>query len=185
MQMAHHSSSKCLFEALKNFGLYRLPLDNLDSNASLRYECAWRLGQWNLSKTDLDQTTAGYEEYKYFAMKALHDKDDSNFASFLNSARKAVVESLRHTSLESSQNVYDALYKMQSLQGMEDFYLEKDDENIGRLQEKWRVQNGIRKNSFGLVEPILMQRIVLLQNALNEEEGIQNQLTEMQLEVTG
>lgn len=187
MQIARQGSSECvpdMFEALKNFGLYQLPLDYLDSNASSRYECAWRLGQWNLNKTDLDQATAGYEEYKYFAMKALHDNDDSNLASFLNSARKAVAESLRHTSLESSKNVYDALFKLQSLQGMEDFYLEKEGGDVARLQEKWRVQNGIRKNSFWLVEPILMQRIVLLQNMLNREEGIGKQLTEMQLEVT-
>lgn len=185
MQIAH-GNLECvpnLLEALTHSSLYWLPLNYPDSNKS-RYECAWRLGQWDLNRTEADSNTSTFEEYKYFAMKSLHDKDDNNFLNYLNSARKASMESLRHTSLESSKNVYDALYKLQCLQEMEDFHLETI-ENVEELLEKWRVQNYIRKNNFGLVEPILMQRIVLMQNVLSEENGVRELLTDMQLEATG
>lgn len=188
--------------ALKNLGLYHIQNSYLMGGMhsefeDYQYECGWRLGQWNLlstenskklnyNKTDNSNgfqsliVKGGYEKYHYMALKALHDLDFASTERAVAKARKCVIDSLAHASLECSKNLYHALSQLQALQEIEDFvpaWKSGEAANMEACVNKWRKQCCLTVSEFQYMEPILVQRGVLLYNAaLREKEEKKQQL---------
>jgi len=156
-----------------------------------QYECGWRLGQWNLLSTensknlDYNKTDnsnglqsiivqGGYEKYHYLALKALHDLDFGSIERAVVKARKCVIDSLAHASLECSKNLYHALSQLQALQEIEDFvhaWRSGEAAIMEAAVDKWKKQCCLTVSEFQYVEPILVQRGVLLCNAALTEKN--------------
>jgi len=156
-----------------------------------QYECGWRLGQWNLLSTENSKNLnynktdnsnglqsiivkEGYEKYHYLALKALHDLDFANIERAVAKARKCVVDSLAHASLECSKNLYHALSQLQALQEIEDFvpaWQSGEAADMEAAVDKWKKQCCLTVSEFQYMEPILVQRGVLLCNAALTEKN--------------
>jgi len=195
--------------ALKNLGLYHIQNSYLMGQMhsefeDYQYECGWRLGQWNLlstenskklnyNKTDNSNglqsliVKGGYEKYHYMALKALHDLDFASTERAVAKARKCVIDSLAHASLECSKNLYHALSQLQALQEIEDFvpaWKSGEAANMEAAVDKWRKQCCLTVSEFQYMEPILVQRGVLLYNAaLREKEEKKQQLVKHLAEI--
>jgi hypothetical protein len=156
-----------------------------------QYECGWRLGQWNLLSTEnskklhYDKTDNSnglqsliakgeYEKYHYLSLKAVHDLDFTTAERAVATARKCVIDSLVHGSLECSKNLYLALSQLQTLQEIEDFiaaWQSGEADNMEAAVDKWKQQCCLTLNEFQYMEPILVQRAVLLRNAALVEKN--------------
>ena len=156
-----------------------------------QYECGWRLGHWNLLSTEngkklnynvTDNSNSlqslilkgGYEKYHYLALKALHDLDFTNTERAVATARKCVIDSLAHASLECSKNLYHPLSQLQALQEIEDFVLARQSGEAAKMEaavDKWKKQCCLTVSEFQYTEPILVQRGVLLCNAVLTEKN--------------
>ncbi|KAJ8933927.1 hypothetical protein NQ314_013683 [Rhamnusium bicolor] len=162
------SVRKDLMESLKKCSLYQLPLLCTNQSDESQYECLWRLAQWSaeenrvvLSENSLDPIN--FEKYRFFALKALHDSNEYAFAEAKKSQILCVIEHLRHTSLESSQNLYPILTQLQALNEMEDFAEAMQLGNFVSVLNKWKLQDDlVRRNDFQYIEPVVAQRIIML-----------------------
>jgi len=182
--------------ALKSLGLYHIQNSYLMGGMhsefeDYQYECGWRLGQWNLlatenskklnyNKTDNSNglqsliVKEGYEKYHYLALKALHDLDFAGTERAVTKARKCVIDSLAHASLECSKNLYHALSQLQALQEIEDFvpaWQSGEAANMEAAVDKWKKQCCLTVSEFQYMEPILVQRGALLCNAALTEKN--------------
>lgn len=181
--------------ALRRLGLYHIQNCYLNDGMNTeyedyRYECCWRLGQWNMLSTEnskqLNYSKADnsglrslimkgeYEKHHYMSLKALHDLDFSSVERAVSTARKCVINSLTHASLECSKNLYHALSQLQSLQEIEDFvsaWKLGETVNMEAVLYKWRKQGQINLSEFQYMEPILAQRTVLLHDAILMEKN--------------
>lgn len=175
-----------LLNSLKNNGFYQLPL-HTNISTETQYECAWRLSQWDINdKTDDVHSVNNYEKAKYVALKSLHENDESSFNQAIVTARNAVIESLRHVSLESSESLYAVLSQLQSLQEVEDFSDKKRGEgDFEFVLKKWKEQDMINLNHFQYVEPIRAQRVTVLKDVLREKVELKKNLIDMYLELAG
>lgn len=174
-----------LLNSLKNNALYQLPLHTNISTES-QYECAWRLSQWDIDdKKDEIPLLNNYEKAKYVALKSLHETDESSFNQAIAIARNVVIESLRHVSLESSQNLYKVLTQLQSLQEVEDFFDMKREGNFEFVLKKMKEQDMINLNRFQYVEPIRAQRITVLKDVITEKVELKKHLADMYLDLAG
>jgi hypothetical protein len=177
--------------ALKRLGLYHIQNSYLSGGLHSEYEdylyeCGWRLGRWNLLYTEKSKkfcdsrsdVTSGlesliakgeYEKHHYMSLKAMHDLDFTSVERAVAAARKCVIDSLAHASLECSKNLYPALSQLQTLQEVEDFVsaLQSGEvHNIEAVLDKWKKQGHLSLSEFQYMEPILAQRAVLLLNAM-------------------
>lgn len=162
-------SSHELQTSLKNCGLYNLAsLSMKNENLDTMYECAWRLSNWdslNEPKSEVD-TLNEYEKYHYLALKAFHENDSMSINQAIAHARKLVIQSLSHASLESSKNLYRPLTQLQSLQEIENFVEAQNDFSVTDLLDKLKKYVEINRNEFIYVEPIQAQRITILKDLL-------------------
>lgn len=91
------------------------------------YNCAWRLGDWDViykdddSNSEVAQKTFNFDKYHYFALKCLRDKDKIGVKSFVKEAREDLIMHLKQSSFECTKNVYKNLADLQLLQQIEDF----------------------------------------------------------------
>lgn len=169
IQISHGTTSSVsnLMESLKDCSLYQLPLICKAEANDSRYECLWRLSQWNekVPYVEFENMHNAFEKLKYFTLKGLHDRDDLMYTKALENARRCVIEDLKCSSLESCKNLYAILCKLQSLQELEDFGDAKN-KNMLHLINKWKLQDAISKNEFSYIEPIKAQRITVLRDFL-------------------
>ncbi|KAF2897556.1 hypothetical protein ILUMI_08624 [Ignelater luminosus] len=173
-----------LLNALKNCSLYQLPLkyDNLEES---QYECAWRLGHWNIHKNE-SENSENYEKYKYFSLKAIHDDDMNSFGCAISDAKDSIIKNLRHASLESSKNLYEPLSQLQSLLELEDYTKTRTEGDIKELLEKWETQDDINRNEFQYIEPIHAQRMVILNDLVKfKDDSLKDSLIQMHLKLAG
>ncbi|XP_069700137.1 serine-protein kinase ATM isoform X2 [Periplaneta americana] len=197
--------------ALKNLGLYHIQYRYLCSEKSSEfedhlYECSWRLGHWNLpsaannrkfSYCPIEEPSSGleslraklqYEKYHCMALKTFHELDFAGVENSVAAARKCVIDSLAHASLECSKNLYIPLSQLQSLQEIEDFvsaFKSREAARMVTVLDKWKKQGQLNLNEFQYVEPILSQRAVVLNDAMQRggEIGLvlRNNFVEIQL----
>jgi ataxia telangiectasia mutated family protein len=181
---------------LKRLGLYHIQNNYLmggirSEYEEYQYECGWRLGQWNLLSTENSKKLGGsktditsglesvimkgeYEKHHYMSLKAVHDLDFTGVERAVAAARKCVIDSLAHASLECSKNLYHALSQLQTLQEIEDFvsaWKLREADNVEAVLDKWKKQSQLSLSEFQYMEPILAQRAVLLQNAMLVERS--------------
>lgn len=123
------NSMQTYSDYLNESGLYCLAHTvSKSQETTVNYDCAWRLGDWNLIYTDDDNTSDkvqkkfDFDKYHYFALKGLRDRDEQAVKSFVNNARKGVIEQLKQSSFECTKNLYKNLAALQLLQQIEDFY---------------------------------------------------------------
>ncbi|XP_060527564.1 serine-protein kinase ATM isoform X2 [Cylas formicarius] len=174
-------------ESLKMNRLYQLPLLCSDISEVPQYECLWRLGQWSTKKRDnlreVKISSDGYEKYRFYSIKALRDGD---LYAFNESKRKlglCVMESLKHISLESSKNLYPILSQLQSLIEIEDFSEANESGTFDAIFKKWHLQDSlIRLNDFQYVEPIMAQRLTLLNEFVKKRADLKQFLFETSLD---
>ncbi|KAF5282895.1 hypothetical protein FQR65_LT14172 [Abscondita terminalis] len=170
-----------LLNTLKKCNLFELP-HRYDNFRNPQFDCAWRLNQWNISETAVTENSIPYEKYKYFTLKAIYDDDKASFNRFIKDARTFTINCLRHTSLESSKNLYEPLARLQSLLELEEFVAVKEGGELVPLLQKWKDQDDINMNEFQYVEPIHAQRIILLHNLVSSgHDSLKKYLVENQL----
>ncbi|KAJ8960033.1 hypothetical protein NQ318_009470 [Aromia moschata] len=194
MQVSHgvDSARRDLMESLKKCGLYQLPLLCNKQSDESQYECLWRLGQWSTDEkrvvqSDVPLNPTDYEKYRFYSLKALHDRNEYAFDIAKKAQSLCMVEHLRHTSLESSQNMYPVLTQLQALNEMGDFAETVTSKNFASLLTKWKLQDDlVRKNDFQYVEPVIAQRIVMLSEHLkmNSDDELKNYLIKTLLDFT-
>ncbi|KAG4079703.1 hypothetical protein HA402_009089 [Bradysia odoriphaga] len=133
--------------------------------------CAWRLGDWNVlaGTTESNDFQQEFERHHYFALKCLQTtKDEKGVKDALKTARSAIISSLKHLSLECTNNIYHHLERLTLLQQIDDFcqvQFEKPDATVPNIFIKWKHQDGIQFTDFKYREPILAQRISIVKSA--------------------
>ncbi|KAG5880543.1 hypothetical protein JTB14_026776 [Gonioctena quinquepunctata] len=187
---SQRNSSKELMESFKKCSLYQIPLLCADKFEEPQYECMWRLGQWNTgekrkvsSRTTLSQHD--FEKYRFFALKSLHDNNQRSFEDALKLETVCVIDHLKHVSLASSHNLYPVLTQVRSLVEMEDFSRITTTRD---MVDKWALQDKlIRNNDFQYMEPIITQRLVMLNDHLrsHRDEKLQSFLVNLTLDFAG
>ncbi|KAB0793612.1 hypothetical protein PPYR_13232 [Photinus pyralis] len=173
-----------LQEALKKCSLFEIPF-RLENKSSPQFDCAWRLNQWDIDNTVHSQTENSFEKYRYFLLKAVHDNDKCNFQQFAVQARQCVIDNLKHASLESSENLYHHLNRLQSLRELEQFVTAKSEGTIKTLVEKWRIQDEINPNDFKYIEPLHFQREAIFNLISSDCQDMTDILVDMQLKFAG
>jgi FAT domain len=151
--------------ALLNLGLHNLLKANLETQSDERMQdaqlhCCWRLGQWD-KPTILDlsqEKNASFESSRYSALKSLMLMDESGLQLSLDLAKKAVIATLKQSNLESMRTVYDALSQLQMTQEILDIAVG----SVEEVLDKWRLQNEKSMCAFEHLEPIMEQRLCLL-----------------------
>lgn len=131
------------------------------------WECAWRLGDWNVINNEKEESfnpNIEFERQHYNALKCIKIKDEMGARRSIEIARKSIAKIVGNVSLECAQNIYKNLEMLERVQQIEDV-LELQctkSEIIGsKILEKWRLQDNIGFNHFETKEPVLAQRAVL------------------------
>lgn len=180
-------------DSLKKCSLYQLPLLCSTQSDEAQYECLWRLGQWStvdksFGSTENELAPEDFEKYRFYSLKALHEKNEYAFAESKKSEALCVIEHLRHISLESSQNIYPILAQLQALNELEDFASAVKSDKFTSLLNKWTLQDDIIKtNDFHYIEPVIAQRTVMLMDYLKNHQNdiLKTYLVKMLLNFTG
>lgn len=165
MQDLNCAGPSTMAPALMNLGMFNLLSLNLDKQFDEKMHdaqlyCCWRLGQWD-KPTVLElgqEENATFESSRYSALKSLMQMDDSGLQMSLDLAKKAVIGTLKQSNLESMHTIYDALSKLQMTQEIIDI-------SVGPLEEvldKWHLQDEKSSCAFEHLEPIMAQRLCLL-----------------------
>ncbi|XP_070172770.1 serine-protein kinase ATM [Polyergus mexicanus] len=141
------------------------------------YECAWRLGNWDLL---VDGGVAGtsqnhfqpqrfeslentFHMHHYDALKCLHENDRQGTERAIERARVSVIRGLRVISLDSSRIVNEKLSQLRLLREIEQLNSATDSsqERYSEVLQRWN-EHGINlTGQFDYVEPILWQRIIM------------------------
>lgn len=187
------SARKDLMESLKKCSLYQLPLLCSKQTDESQYECLWRLGQWNAASDSFGTpenkvALEDFEKYRFYSLKALHEKNEYAFIEAKKSQALCIIENLRHTSLESSQNIYPILTQLQALNELEDFTHAVKSQQFISLLHKWKLQDDlIKSNDFHYIEPIIAQRSVILTEYLkiHQNDTLKKYLVRMLIDFTG
>lgn len=178
---------------LATSGLYGLA-NAVSQKSNRRFECAWRLGDWSVlnqpgGKESMDFQQE-FEREHYVALKCLQTtRDEKGVKDALKAARRAIISSLKHLSLECTNNVYQHLERLTLLQQIDDFcqvrlhiahcsficyrrspttlqvQFEKPDQSVPNIFIKWKHHDGIPFSDFKYREPILAQRISIVKSA--------------------
>ncbi|KAL3277397.1 hypothetical protein HHI36_012746 [Cryptolaemus montrouzieri] len=170
------NSKRMLIDSYKRYGLYETSLLCKEQDDVPDYECMWRLSDWTLPemKRPIQNTQITFEEQmekcRYFTLKSIHERDICGVMEHIEYARLSVVEKLKHTSLESSSNLYGILAHLQGLNEIEDFLNASSTDDLHLVLKKWERQDNIDKNSFYNIEPIMAQRITILNEYFKTSE---------------
>ncbi len=181
---------------LANSGLYTLS-NALSLKSNKQFECAWRLGDWSvlnqMGATESNDFQQQFERQHYIALKCLEtSRDEKGVRDAMKTARSAIISSLKHLSLECTNNIYHDLQRLTLLQQIDDFcqvsqssrddssitikkssfhisdvqvQFEKPDQTIPNIFIKWKHQDDIPFSDFKYREPILAQRISIVKSA--------------------
>lgn len=128
-----YSGDEHIFQCKLNLaasGLYglahRLTPSTLTSSSSysseMEYNCAWRLGDWNLLVDGDDLADVGsFEKQHFLAMKCLKIKDELGAVSAIKLARQSIIDYFKHASFECTNNIYSKMMCLTLVQQIEDF----------------------------------------------------------------
>ncbi|XP_012222718.1 serine-protein kinase ATM isoform X2 [Linepithema humile] len=152
--------------------------DGLDEKFS--YECAWRLGNWNLPVDDTAATVINHYDsqtqqsrleslknmfhaHHYRALKCLHENNQRDTERAIENARSSVIGALRMISLESSRIVNEKLSQLRLLREIEQLNWATDlpTEGYPEMLRRWQEQEISSTGQFDYIEPILWQRITM------------------------
>lgn len=112
---------------MSDSGLYSFANVLMQQANKVNYECAWRLGDWNVVErmSEGDQHTSHVvdecEKYHYLALKYLNGKDESGVKVNLEKARYQIIGRIKLSSFECTRNIYKNLTSLQLLQQIEEF----------------------------------------------------------------
>ncbi|XP_076265481.1 serine/threonine-protein kinase tefu isoform X1 [Rhynchophorus ferrugineus] len=183
------SDNNCsnLIESFKMNGYYQLPVLCPQLSSEPQYECLWRLGQWNVSGNEIFRSDKNnlknYEKYHFNSLKALVDGDKYTFLKSKEECGMCIIENLKHTSLESSKNLYPILMQLQCLVEMDDIAELMEKQDIDAMFRKWDQQDQIvSKNDFEFMEPIMAQRMTLLDECIKKHPQLKDRYFKMILD---
>jgi len=124
------NTHQSVLDCLSHCGLYHTMADLASSyNASAgssteiteyQYECAWRLGTWDLKRTDPTEEKPGLHQLLFHSLLALKNNDPPEFRTCINQARLQILDQLDEASLESCRNIYPALTSLQLIRNVEE-----------------------------------------------------------------
>ncbi|XP_043476471.1 serine-protein kinase ATM-like [Leptopilina heterotoma] len=196
-------SKKDMLHILQQTGLYFL-LNQFTSSINedkvnkqhndYKYECAWRLGDWNLleqkssSQTSvnslIDEKNPSYCQYHYEALKCLNENDKMGVKQAIDNARCCVIKCLRNISLESTKAVYPMLTQLQMLREIEECNNTNSSDYRDRVNE-WKHYEYIKNNDFEFVEPLISQRIAIckIEQLHVTDDSLKNVLIDMHLDL--
>lgn len=115
---------------LAQSGLYVLSNSLPNTAASVKHDCAWRLGDWNLLDEDESRQVKRGSENRlefdiernhYFALKCFNAKDEVGTKAAIRGARDALVKAFKQSSFECTKNIYKKLASLHLLQQIEEF----------------------------------------------------------------
>ncbi|OAD57559.1 Serine-protein kinase ATM [Eufriesea mexicana] len=171
-------------------GLYQSGLQYLLSNfistmskngaqidEDIQYECAWRLGNWNIYETNQtlhtqyncnlksEITEHDYHFYHYQALKYFHENNKIATQDAIQNARISIIKALKNISLELN------------LANQDDYE---------KILYKWQQQDIANFNKFQYIEPVLTQRTVMFQinETLINNANIKNALLNTYLQIS-
>ena len=175
-----------IIDGLKSGGLYNTLSKVVNSislsQASLdvinaRWECAWRLGDWNDSEMEditSNQSNSLFHFHQYQAMKCLHLHEISGINQHIESARNILCDQLKGSVNESTSCIYPHLAKFKVVSELENTAnslselknLNKIEDFLSNVCKNWKVESTFGKIDFTSEEIITSSRISTLQ-ALN------------------
>lgn len=173
---AHGGAVKELLDSFKRSCLYQVPLLCSSKTVEPQYECLWRLGQWDTGEKGIEYFTEkvtpdDFEKFRFLSLKALHENNHCAFDDAKKSQSLCVVEKLKETSLESSENIYPILSQLKGIVETEDFSVSCITQSFTSTVTKWISEDKILKRSnFVYVEPIITQRLAMLSDYLLKKE---------------
>lgn len=138
-----------------------------DKSNDAEWECAWRLGDWNVINNEKEESfdpNIEFERQHYNALKCIQIKDEMGIRKSIEIARKSIAKIVGNVSLECAKNIYKNLEMLERLQQIEDISeLQCTKSQIvgKKILDKWRMQDTIPFNNFETKEPVLAQRAVL------------------------
>lgn len=112
---------------LAQSGLFSLANRLTNASDSEKYNCAWRLGDWNLLDANDERTSnrgrldLDFEKHHYFALKCFQSKDEIGTRSSIKYGREALIKSFKQSSFECTKNLYKNLGALHLLQQIEEF----------------------------------------------------------------
>ncbi|KAL0100932.1 hypothetical protein PUN28_019367 [Cardiocondyla obscurior] len=150
--------------------------DNLDEQFS--YECAWRLGKWNLPVREV--TVENYNDFQsqqlrlellenafhlhhYHALKCFHENNRRSMERAIELGRMSVSHELRVISPESSKTINQKLSQLRLLREIEQLSWAADspEARFPEILRRWNEHEISLVGQFEHVEPILWQRITM------------------------
>lgn len=189
--LAHNLHSQYLLEmtgpsgqiqtgkVLMEDGLFKVAQSVSRVDDELKYEIAWRLGDWSV----LDQCestenfVAEFEKSHYSAIKRYYSADEKNVSVYVDQARDAVTKMLKNTAIESPRNLYKFFGMLNLLQQIEDFckIRFRREEYDKSLEAKFNSADRLPTTDFYWTEKTLSQRLCLFEGtgirALRDKSG--------------
>ena len=197
-----------LMESLLNSGCYHtltnyskgLNLDRKHKNdeiAKFQYECAWRLSEW--SEIDDFSNVDSFSKYRHRAFQELFTNDDLNsFKNNFDLARKCVITSLSSKIEDKCQTIKVETSPVSIMQGLSQLRCQneattlinsvKSSNAIETLKCAFlnfeKVDKDLSSTDFAYIEPIWMQRQVLLKSFLECKSQTCGPLEDRKFKVT-
>ncbi|XP_077289269.1 serine/threonine-protein kinase tefu [Arctopsyche grandis] len=193
-------------QCLHSSGLFHLSdkyMQSFQDNTQfddIKFDCFWRLGDWSLhvdtsllnskSSSNVESWSTDYNglwsAHQYGCLKnALSRNVEINDSTLLNSLKRArnyLINNCEQYAIEGCQFVYQLMGKLQSLQDIEDFG-NNPIENRHNLISRWSVKNMLPFNTFKNIEPIVSQRLLILENILTNSTDNLTKLSIMKLQL--
>ncbi|XP_012534493.1 serine-protein kinase ATM isoform X2 [Monomorium pharaonis] len=181
IELSNHSSVANarleMANALHHSGLQFLQWQFLGNNLDEKfsYECAWRLGKWNLPvnvanyndfqshQLRLESLENAFHVHHYHALKCFHENDRRSIDRAIECGRMSVINELRVISPESSKTVNQILSQLRLLREIEQLNWAADlpEERYPQILRRWNEHEISSTGQFDYVEPILWQRITM------------------------
>lgn len=116
-------------QQMSDSGLYTLANILMQKSNQVNYECAWRLGDWNvverMCETEQNRQRNGvadeFEKYHYLALKCLNGKDELGVKRNVDKARCQIIRRIKLSSYECTRNIYKNLTALHLLKQIEEF----------------------------------------------------------------
>lgn len=155
-------------ENLKNNGL--LLTASLLNSTKTDYEICWKLGNWDVTNEITDAPVSledRFEKNHYFALQAIHKKEESVALDCLDNARKAVVSIIKDVSTECVDSIYKLLSKLELIEQAQDFcgIQFATSQSPNEILTKWQLENSLPYGNFKSKLTGLEQRIRLIESA--------------------
>lgn len=125
--MAQPQNALAYAQHMSESGLYSFANVLMQKANEINYECAWRLGDWNIVERLGESDRQGNhvadecEKYHFLALKCLKGKDESGVKVNVENARLQIIRRIKLSSYECTRNIYKNLTALHLLQQIEEF----------------------------------------------------------------